>query len=192
MHLSFWHLFIFSKKVCIITKKLIYIFLGKIFKKCHKLTLCLTVLRIVTELLEVARTFPGQILFLTVTVATKHSTCMCNRISWRFFETQLLTIQDLNIRLVDWRATRVSWTSSGGIANEYTPYNFLNLQHMKPWPAMKDWLNGTVYIYMYVWKSWLFIIRELFGRFVLRKSKINKFTLDIMLATCEIYTDLIV
>lgn len=85
MHLSFWHLFIFSKKVCIITKKLIYIFLGKIFKKCHKLTLCLTVLRIVTELLEVARTFPGQILFLTVTVATTHSTCMCNRISWRFF-----------------------------------------------------------------------------------------------------------
>lgn len=191
MHLSFWHLFIFSKKVCIITKKLIYIFLGKIFKKCHKLTLCLTVLRIVTELLEVARTFPGQILFLTVTVATTHSTCMCNRISWRFFETQLLTIQDLNIRLVDWRATRVSWTSSGGIANEYTQYNFLNLQHMKPWPAMKNWLNGTVYICMCENHDF-FIIKELFGRFVLRKCKINKFTLDIMLATCEIYTDLIV
>lgn len=62
---------------------------------------------------------------------------------------------------------------------------------MKPWPAMKDWLNGTVYIYMCENHDF-FIIKELFGRFVLRKSKINKFTLDIMLATCEIYTDLIV
>lgn len=73
-----------TKKCALLLKKLIYIFLGKILKKCHKLTLCLTVLRIVTELLEVARTFPGQILFLTVTVATTHSTCMCNRISWRY------------------------------------------------------------------------------------------------------------
>lgn len=134
-----------------------------------------------------------QVRFYSLQLLLQQHTLHVCAIEYRgvFFETQLLTIQDLNIRLVDWRATRVSWTSSGGIANEYTPYNFLNLQHMKPWPAMKDWLNGTVYICMCENHDF-FIIKELFGRFVLRKSKINKFTLDIMLATCEIYTDLIV